>query len=175
MADFFESQNQGVLSRPHFRVFMNDARDHLHVSNLKYDVIATDVTNLQYKQNALLYTREYFQLMRDRLNADGIACGGSSRWRWELADQRSKRVSRIAVDMDQVDTAFAILIGTQADSADGAPRGSGAQSRSRRRSRKIKIGRVRRCSSCCSTRRATGHIQVKALPPPVLEFLPPRL
>ncbi len=67
-------QNFGVLDNPLFTLILNDARDHLHSGTRTYDVIATDVTNLQYKQNGNLYTVEYFDLMRQRMNADGVAC-----------------------------------------------------------------------------------------------------
>lgn len=67
-------QNFSVIDRPRFHLMINDARDHLHAGIRKYDVIATDVTNLQYKQNGNLYTVEYFQLMKSKLEIDGIAC-----------------------------------------------------------------------------------------------------
>ncbi|MCA9062338.1 MAG: fused MFS/spermidine synthase [Planctomycetaceae bacterium] len=73
-ADLLKLQNFGILENPRFHLILNDARDHLGITTRSYDVIATDVTNLQYKQNSSLYTVEYFQLMRDRLNPDGIAC-----------------------------------------------------------------------------------------------------
>jgi len=119
MAKYFESQNHGVLSRSNVRAFLNDARDHLHVSRLKYDVISTDVTNLRYKQNASLYTREYFQLMRDRLNKDGVACA------WipmlGIPEEQLKILMRTFQSvyphaslwyMDQMNTSFGILVGT---------------------------------------------------------------
>ncbi len=67
-------QNFGVLSHPKFHLILNDARDHLRIGHQPYDVIATDVTNLQYKQNSSLYTVEYFQLMQRKLRPGGIAC-----------------------------------------------------------------------------------------------------
>lgn len=73
-APFFESRNHGVRENPKLRVIINDARNHLHATTRRYDVISTDSTNLQYKQNSSLYTVEYFELMRDRLNPGGIAC-----------------------------------------------------------------------------------------------------
>ncbi len=73
-AALLEDQNAGVVGNPQFHLILNDARDHLAISPRKYDVIATDVTNLQYRQNSSLYTREYFQRMQERLNAGGIAC-----------------------------------------------------------------------------------------------------
>lgn len=73
-ARFLKDQNFGVLSHPKFHLVLNDARDHLAITTRRYDVIATDVTNLQYRQNSSLYTVEYFERMRDRLNDGGIAC-----------------------------------------------------------------------------------------------------
>ena len=67
-------QNFSVLDHPDFTLLINDARDHLHVGTRAYDVIATDVTNLQYKQNGNLYTVEYFELMKSSLKPGGIAC-----------------------------------------------------------------------------------------------------
>lgn len=73
-ADLLEHQNFDVLHQPNFHLILNDARDHLHLGTRKYDVISTDVTNLQYKQNSSLYTVEYFELMKRQLNENGIAC-----------------------------------------------------------------------------------------------------
>lgn len=46
----------------------------LSTTRLKFDVISTDVTNLQYKQNASLYTKEYFEIMKSKLTDNGVAC-----------------------------------------------------------------------------------------------------
>ncbi len=73
-SDLLQSQNFNVTTAPNFTLILNDARDHLNIGSRTYDVISTDVTNLQYKQNSSLYTVEYFQLMQDRLSDDGVAC-----------------------------------------------------------------------------------------------------
>jgi spermidine synthase len=73
-AELLTQQNLDVLGHPRFRLIINDARDHLIAGQHWYDVIATDVTNLQYRQNSSLYTVEYFQRMQGRLNPGGIAC-----------------------------------------------------------------------------------------------------
>ena len=73
-ASLLARQNFGVLDHPKFHLILNDARDHLSIGHQPYDVIATDVTNLQYKQNSSLYTVEYFQLMQKKLRPEGIAC-----------------------------------------------------------------------------------------------------
>jgi len=46
---------------------------HIGVADQHFDVIVTDVTNLKYKRNPYLYTREYFEIMRAALTEDGIA------------------------------------------------------------------------------------------------------
>ncbi len=73
-AEFFTAQNHNVIQHPHFNLILDDARHHFHVTDRRYDVISTDVTNLQYKQNSSLYTREYFDLLKRRLRKGGIAC-----------------------------------------------------------------------------------------------------
>jgi spermidine synthase len=72
-ADLFRSENHGVLNHPHFRLILDDARSWLRVAPVRYDVIVTDCTNIQYRSNGDLYTVDYFRLMRDRLTVSGLA------------------------------------------------------------------------------------------------------
>ncbi|HEV3256452.1 MAG TPA: fused MFS/spermidine synthase, partial [Gemmataceae bacterium] len=69
----FRSQNAGVLAHPHFRLIVDDARSWLRVAPVRYDVIVTDCTNIQYRSNGDLYTVDYFRLMRKRLAPGGLA------------------------------------------------------------------------------------------------------
>jgi spermidine synthase len=112
-------QNFNVLERPNFTLILNDARDHLHAGTRRYDVISTDVTNLQYKQNANLYTVEYFRLLREKLTPRGIACA----WIPMAAiDTRELRILMRGFQevfphatlwyMNHTHTNFGILIGT---------------------------------------------------------------
>jgi spermidine synthase len=73
-AHLLATQNFNVLDEENMKVILDDARNYLHVTRQRFDVISTDVTNLQYKQNPYLYTQEYFALMKERLTASGIAC-----------------------------------------------------------------------------------------------------
>lgn len=57
---------------PRYRVLMDDARAYLRFTETKYDVIATDCTDLRYKSNANLYDLEYFQLCRDSITDRGL-------------------------------------------------------------------------------------------------------
>jgi spermidine synthase len=72
-AEHFQSENQDILTHPHFHLIVDDARSWLRVAPVYYDVIATDCTNIQYKSNGDLYTVEYFRLMKDRLTTNGLA------------------------------------------------------------------------------------------------------
>lgn len=57
---------------PRFRVLLDDARSYLRFTDVKYDVIATDCTDLRYKTNANLYDLEYFTLCREALTDRGL-------------------------------------------------------------------------------------------------------
>jgi len=118
-AGYFLDQNHNVMQSGNFHLILNDARDHLHTTRRKYDVISIYVTNLQYKQNASLYSREYFQLMKQRLAEGGIACA------WIPIKAIYEEELRILMRtfhsvfphatlwfMDHAETSFGILIGT---------------------------------------------------------------
>lgn len=55
-----------------YRVIIDDVRSYLHFSPQRYDIIATDCTDLRYKTNANLYDYEYFRLCRDSLTSGGM-------------------------------------------------------------------------------------------------------
>lgn len=57
---------------PRYRVLIDDARSYLRFTELQYDVIATDCTDLRYKSNANLYDLEYFTLCRRRITDRGL-------------------------------------------------------------------------------------------------------
>jgi spermidine synthase len=118
-APYFSSQNGDVLDNPHFSLVLNDARNHLLMTDVQYDVIATDVTNLQYRQNSSLYTVEYFELMKARLSVEGVACA----WipMMSVSDESFAILLRSFQEvfphasfwyMDYSHTRFALLIGT---------------------------------------------------------------
>jgi pimeloyl-ACP methyl ester carboxylesterase len=72
-AEHFPSENANVWTHPRFRLVLDDARSWLRVADVRYDVIVTDCTNIQYRSNGDLYTVDYFRLLRDRLTPDGLA------------------------------------------------------------------------------------------------------
>lgn len=71
-APHLQDSNHGVWSDPRFHLVLEDARNYLASTDVRYDVISTDCTDLRYKTNANLYTVDYFTLVRNRLNPGGI-------------------------------------------------------------------------------------------------------
>lgn len=57
---------------PRYKILIEDARAYLRFTKLKYDVIATDCTDLRYKSNANLYDEEYFSLCREAITDRGL-------------------------------------------------------------------------------------------------------
>jgi spermidine synthase len=118
-AHLFEMQNHGVLRSPLLEVVLNDARNHLYVTRKRYDVISTDVTNLQYKQNGSLYTREFFQLCADRLTPGGVMASWiplglfDDEFATLLATFREVFPHATLWFFDQIPTSFAVVIGTE--------------------------------------------------------------
>jgi spermidine synthase len=118
-AYLFEDCNHGVLNAQNFNLVLDDARHFLKNTNFEFDVISTDCTNVKYKQNSSLYTKEYFELMKRRLSADGVACAwipniGISENDFKILLRTFKAVFPHASYwvFDHVMPSFGILIGT---------------------------------------------------------------
>lgn len=71
---FFEEHNLQPLADPRTRIIVNDARNHLLVSEDVYDVIISEPSNPWIPGAANLFTRESFETSRRRLSADGVFC-----------------------------------------------------------------------------------------------------
>jgi spermidine synthase len=69
----FEKVNFNSYENDNLNIIIDDARNYLDVVTDKYDVIVTDVTNLKYKRNPYLYTKEYFEIMQNALVEEGVA------------------------------------------------------------------------------------------------------
>jgi spermidine synthase len=72
-APLFSAINHRSYADPALNLVLDDARNYIGVVDRDFDVIATDVTNLKYKRNPYLYTREYFEIMQNALTQNGIA------------------------------------------------------------------------------------------------------
>ncbi|MFN0054051.1 MAG: fused MFS/spermidine synthase [Planctomycetales bacterium] len=69
---FFEVENHQVLSDRRVEVVYDDARHFILTTAEKFDIITSDPIHPWVKGAATLYTREYLELCRQRLNQGGI-------------------------------------------------------------------------------------------------------
>ena len=71
-AGLFSPWNNGCLTNPRARIIAQDGRNHLELTNEKYDVIISEPSNPWMAGLANLFTLDYFKTVRNRLNGDGI-------------------------------------------------------------------------------------------------------
>jgi spermidine synthase len=69
---YFTDQNQGVLNDPRVEVIYDDARHYILTTDETFDIITSDPIHPWVKGAATLYTREYFDLVKHRLNPGGV-------------------------------------------------------------------------------------------------------
>jgi spermidine synthase len=71
---FLTEVNDHLLERaePRFSLSLGDARFLLAKSDKRWDVIVSDCTDLAFRSDSLLYTREFFQAIRSHLQPGGI-------------------------------------------------------------------------------------------------------
>ena len=72
-ATFFAHVNYDVLNQPNVRVRVDDGRNFLTLSGETFDVITADIIQPIHVGAGNLYSREYFSLVREALNDDGLA------------------------------------------------------------------------------------------------------
>jgi spermidine synthase len=72
-ASFFSHVNYDVMNQPNVRLRVDDGRNFLMLAGEKFDVVTADIIQPTHAGAGNLYSREYFQLVRDALEADGLA------------------------------------------------------------------------------------------------------
>ncbi|HEY0455661.1 MAG TPA: fused MFS/spermidine synthase [Verrucomicrobiae bacterium] len=71
---FFEDYNGRPLSDPRVKLIVNDARNHLLVTDKHYDVIISEPSNPWIPGAANLFTKDFFELAARKLSTEGIFC-----------------------------------------------------------------------------------------------------
>ncbi len=71
-SDFFRPWNNHVLDNPKTELIIQDGRAHLELTDRKYDVIISEPSNPWMAGLATLFTAEFIQLAKNRLNENGI-------------------------------------------------------------------------------------------------------
>ena len=69
---FFARENYGVMNNPKTRIVFDDARHYVLTTTEKFDIIASDPLDVFAKGTAALYSREYFEAIKQRLNPGGL-------------------------------------------------------------------------------------------------------
>jgi len=69
---YFAEENYHVVADPRTRLVFDDARHYVLTTNQKFDIIASDPLDVFAKGTAALYTLEYFETVKKRLNPGGI-------------------------------------------------------------------------------------------------------
>ncbi len=69
---FFGPQNYHVLTDPRTTVHYDDARHYVLTTGDKFDIITSDPIHPWVKGTATLYSKEYFEVVKEHLNPGGI-------------------------------------------------------------------------------------------------------
>jgi spermidine synthase len=69
---YFAGQNYNVINDPRVQLVYDDARHFVLTTREKFDIITSDPIHPWVKGSATLYSREYFELVRQHLNPGGI-------------------------------------------------------------------------------------------------------
>ncbi|HEY1220050.1 MAG TPA: fused MFS/spermidine synthase [Bryobacteraceae bacterium] len=69
---YFAKQDYDVLHDPRTRIIFDDARHYVLTTPEKFDIIASDPLDVFVKGTAALYTKEYFDAIKERLNPGGF-------------------------------------------------------------------------------------------------------
>ena len=70
--EFFGAQNYSVMRDPRTRIVYDDARHFIFTTKQTFDVITTDPIHPWVKGTSTLYSKEYYELVKGRLNEGGI-------------------------------------------------------------------------------------------------------
>jgi spermidine synthase len=88
-ARFFEAENHKALDDSRTRLLVGDGRTHLALARERYDVIVSEPSNPWMAGIASLFTREFFQAAKDRLQPGGVLCQWAHTYDMSTADLQS--------------------------------------------------------------------------------------
>jgi spermidine synthase len=72
VSKYFGEHNFNVVDNPKVHIHLDDARHYLLTTDEKFDAITSDPLDPWVKGAATLYTREFFQVVRNHLNPGGV-------------------------------------------------------------------------------------------------------
>jgi spermidine synthase len=69
---YFHNQNYNVATDPRTTIVYDDARHFVLTTRDKFDIVTSDPIHPWVKGSATLYSKEYFQMVKDHLNSGGV-------------------------------------------------------------------------------------------------------
>jgi len=69
---YFARQDYDVLHNPRTHIVFDDARHYVRTTTEKFDVIASDPLDVFVKGTAAIYSKEYFEVIKQHLNPGGM-------------------------------------------------------------------------------------------------------
>ncbi|UCF92061.1 MAG: fused MFS/spermidine synthase [Desulfobacterales bacterium] len=77
---FFPETNHDVYKDPRLRILIQDGRNYMMMTRQKYDAVLNDSVHPIYQGNANLYTKEYFEFCKQKLETNGIMASWMPVW-----------------------------------------------------------------------------------------------
>jgi len=71
---FFDPFNHEALDDPRVKLIVADGRNHVALADQKYDVIISEPSNPWISGVGALFTADFFELLKKRLNPAGVVC-----------------------------------------------------------------------------------------------------
>src|SRR5204862_3809774 len=72
VSEYFGEHNFDVFRNPKVQVRIDDARHYILTSKEKFDAVTSDPLDPWVKGAAMLYTREFFEAVKQHLNPGGV-------------------------------------------------------------------------------------------------------
>ena len=72
VSTYFAEHNFNVVNNPKVHVRIDDARHFVETTHEKFDAVTSDPLDPWVKGAAMLYTREFFEMVKERLNPGGV-------------------------------------------------------------------------------------------------------
>lgn len=72
--EYFSEYTDNVLDDPRLNMIIADGRNYLQTSEEKYDVIISEPSNPWISGEGSLFTKEFFEIVSEHLNEEGIFC-----------------------------------------------------------------------------------------------------
>lgn len=69
---YFQKENRNALNDSRVKLVVADARNYLMASDSKYDVIISEPSNPWVEGEGFLFTKEFYQIIKNHLNSGGI-------------------------------------------------------------------------------------------------------